>query len=74
MFETIAMQNVSHILGMGGCGSSKEMKGLVTKRVPAGTKVLGMIGDSLRHLGNGYSSVRMELLISEKSRATRYPM
>src|SRR5580700_12096958 len=35
-FETILMRNVSHISGMAGCGSSKEMKGLVTKRVPAG--------------------------------------
>jgi hypothetical protein len=35
MFQTILMQNVSAILGMGRCGSSKEMKGLVTKEVPA---------------------------------------
>jgi hypothetical protein len=28
MFETISLQNVSHILGMAGCGSSKEMKGV----------------------------------------------
>jgi hypothetical protein len=41
MFETISMQNVSHILGMGGCGSSKEMKGLVTKRVPGGAPTTG---------------------------------
>src|SRR5499427_6690360 len=34
MFETIPVQNVSAILGMASCGSSKEMKGLVTKRVP----------------------------------------
>jgi hypothetical protein len=36
MFKTKMMQNVSDILGMVGCGSSKEMKELVTKRVPAG--------------------------------------
>jgi hypothetical protein len=36
MFKTKMMQNVSDILGMMGCGSSKEMKELVTKRVPGG--------------------------------------
>src|SRR5262252_4036992 len=36
MFKTKMMQNVSDILGMTGCGSSKEMKELVTKRVPGG--------------------------------------
>jgi hypothetical protein len=46
MFETISLQNVSHILGMAGCGSSKEMKGLVTKRVPGGLKMGARLGDS----------------------------
>src|SRR6266576_1039024 len=42
VFETISMQNVSHILGMAACGSSKEIKGLVTKRVPAGGLTTGL--------------------------------
>jgi hypothetical protein len=28
MFETIVMQNVSDILGMGSCGSGKENEGV----------------------------------------------
>jgi hypothetical protein len=52
MFETIAMQNVSHILGMGGCGSSKEMKGLVTNRVPGVSLKMGAtFGDSTTTTG-----------------------
>src|SRR5262249_31635735 len=55
MFETISVQNVSAILGMASCGSSKEMKGLVTKRVPgerSGTAISGELRSSADKLNN----------------------
>jgi hypothetical protein len=48
MFKTKIMQNVSVILGTVGCGSSKEMKELVTKGVPA--RAIGGCQHSLNDL------------------------